>query len=77
MEAKGKNSRLCGNLSMPDKHINSVITCMKHPNPCRVCGSDAYDLCNICIFNFELMTFKGSNSGKTCFFNHNDYSFWT
>ena len=74
--ARGENSRLCGDLSRLDKHIKSVETGLKHPKACRVCGGDAYSICKVCGVPLHFIPSKGQHIGKMCFFDyHNDCFF--
>ena len=73
---RGANSRLCGNLSRLDKHIKSVETALKHPKACKVCGGDAYSMCNICGVPLHFIPTKGKHAGKMCFFDYHDDAFF-
>jgi len=73
---RGENSRLCGNLSRLDKHIKSVETALKHPKACKVCGGDAYSVCNICGVPLHFIPTKGKHAGKMCFFDYHDDAFF-
>ena len=65
--ARGENSRLCGNLPRLDKHIKSVETGLKHPKACRVCGGDTYSICRVCGVPLHFIPSKGQHTGKMCF----------
>ena len=73
---RGDNSRLCGNLSRLDKHIKSVETSLKHPKACKVCGGDAYSVCNVCGVPLHFIPTKGKHAGKMCFFDYHDDAFF-
>ena len=75
-DARGENSRLCGNLTRLNKHLKSVETSLKHPKSCKVCGGDAYSECEICGVFLHTMPAKGKNAGKTCFFDYHDDCFF-
>ena len=73
---RGENSRLCGNLFRLEKHIKSVETALKHPKSCKVCGGDAYSICGVCNVPLHFIPTKGKHTGKICFFDYHDDSFF-
>jgi hypothetical protein len=72
---RGK-SRLCGNLSHFERHVQSVETGKKHPLSCRVCGDNCYSVCTLCDKPLHFFPSRGKNMGKNCFLEyHNDSYF--
>jgi hypothetical protein len=72
---RGK-SRLCGNLSHFERHVQSVETGKKHPLSCRVCGDHCYSMCKLCDKPLHFFPSRGKNQGKNCFLEyHNDNFF--
>ena len=70
---RGANSRLCGDISCLDTHLNSVDQGKKHPNDCKVFGKPEQSNCVVCGVNFYVMTNRGQAAGKTFFkIYHND-----
>ena len=45
---RGANSRLCGNITQIDVHINYAETENNHCNFCKVYGEVSYSKCSIC-----------------------------
>ena len=73
---RGENIRLCGNLCRLDKHIKSAETALKHHKACKVCGGDAYSVCEVCGVPLHFIPTKGKHVGKMCFFDYHDDSFF-
>ena len=72
-----KFSRLCGNMSCLQKHINHLKK-IKCPKQCEICGIDAYTVCTLCPGNPGVHFFptKGIAKGKHCFLEfHSDEYF--
>ena len=74
--ARGKSSRLCGDMSMIQYHLKSMETGRKHPKKCVVCGEDAHSVCTICGKALHLLPQRGPNQGKTCFIEYHSESFF-
>ena len=71
--AKNGDSRLCGDLSLLMKHVESIDTHHKHPRQCSVCGEDCYAECTGCGMTVHQPFAK---KGKYCFFElHDDTKF--
>ena len=62
-----ENSRLCGDLKRLKKHIKSFKHSLKHPKVCKVCGGDAYSMCQLCGVYFHFNPAKGKHAGKNVF----------
>ena len=74
--ARGNNSRLCGDLSMLQHHMNSLETGRKHPKKCVVCGEDSHSFCGICGKALHMLPTRGPNVNKTCFIHYHSDSFF-
>jgi hypothetical protein len=72
---RGK-SRLCGNLSHFERHVQSVVTGKKHPLSCRVCGDHCYSVCTMCDKPLHFFPNRGKNVGKNCFLEYHNDSFF-
>ena len=72
---RGK-SRLCGNLSHFERHVESVQTGKKHPLSCRVCGEQCYSVCGLCNKPLHFFPNRGKNMGKSCFLEYHNDSFF-
>ena len=74
---KGKNPRLCGDLSNLTKHVASIER-FKHERQCAFCGKPAYSRCMLCMGcpPLHFVPQRGENANSTCFFDyHNDVLF--
>ena len=70
------HSRLCGDLSHLQNHINSVENGIKRPRVCHVCGENAYSKCGLCGVALHCYPKKGANVGAECFLQcHSDVFF--
>ena len=74
---KRNHSRLCGNITCLQSHINHLkkIKCAKQ---CEVCGIDTYTVCTLCPGNPGVHFFptKGIAKGKQCYLEfHSDEFF--
>lgn len=70
------HSRLCGDLSHLQHHINSVVTAIKRPKVCQVCGENAYSKCGLCNVALHYFPKKGANVGAECFLHYHSDSFF-
>jgi hypothetical protein len=73
---RGGNSRLCGDLSRLNRHIESVTTGKKHPKTCKACGELCYSECSLCKVALHFVSKRGSSNGKKCFFQWHDDAFF-
>ena len=69
----GLNSRLCGDLTKFQEHVDSIER-TKHQHVCKVCGGPSYTRCNLCPGKPSLHFFpgRGTNKGKSCFVHGHD-----
>ena len=68
-KSRGGNSRLCGDMSMLIRHVDSMKTGLKHERMCKVCGEKCYSECGLCKVPLHYVSNRGSSAGKICFFN--------
>ena len=61
---RGYNSRLCGDLTRLKKHIKSSKHSLKHPKVCKVCGVDAYSMCQLCGVYLHFNPAKEKHAGN-------------
>ena len=71
------NSRLCGDVSCLQKHINHLkkVKCAKQ---CEVCGIDSYTVCTLCPGNPGVHFFptKGIAKAKQCYLEYHSDEFF-
>jgi hypothetical protein len=61
------HSRLCGDLTHLQQHINSTVTALKRPKVCYVCGEPAYSKCGLCDVTLHYFPKRGANAGAECY----------
>jgi hypothetical protein len=61
------HSRLCGDLTHLQQHINSAVTALKRPKVCHVCGEPAYSKCGLCDVTLHYFSKRGANAGAECY----------
>ena len=75
--SSNRDSRLCGDLTGLQRHLDSIETGKHHGKKCVVCGEVSYSTCKLC-GNKPLHFFprNGKNVGKACFFDYHSDSFF-
>jgi hypothetical protein len=70
------HSRLCGDLSHLQDHINSAVTGIKRPKICHVCGAEAYSKCGLCNVALHYFPKRGASTGAECFMQYHSDAFF-
>jgi hypothetical protein len=71
------HSRLCGDLTHLQTHINSAVTAIKHPKVCHVCcGEPAYSKCGLCDVTLHYFSKRGANAGAECYILYHSDAFF-
>jgi hypothetical protein len=69
-------SRLCGDLTHLQNHINSAQTAMKRPKVCVICGEKAYSKCGLCDVALHYFPRTGAYAGAECFLQYHSNAFF-
>jgi hypothetical protein len=70
------HSRLCGDLTHLQQHINLAVTALKHPKVCHVCGEPAYSKCGLCDVTLHYFSKRGANAGAECYLLYHSDAFF-
>jgi hypothetical protein len=70
------HSRLCGDLTHLQEHINSAVTALKRPKVCHVCGEPAYSKCGLCNVTLHYFSKRGANAGAECYLLYHSNAFF-
>jgi hypothetical protein len=70
------HSRLCGDLTHIQQHINSAVTALKRPKVCAVCGEPAYSKCGLCDVTLHHFSKRGANAGAECYLLYHSDAFF-
>jgi hypothetical protein len=70
------HSRLCGDLSHLQQHINAAVTAMKRPKVCHVCGEQAYSMCGLCDVALHYFSKRGAHAGAECYVLYHSDAFF-
>jgi hypothetical protein len=71
------NSRLCGDLTGLQRHLESIVTGKHHGKKCVVCGELSYSTCKLCGDKpLHFYPRNGKSAGKACFFDYHSDGFF-
>jgi hypothetical protein len=70
------HSRLCGDLTHLQDHINAAVTAMKRPKVCHVCGEPAYSKCGLCDVTLHYFSKRGAHAGAECYLLYHSDAFF-
>jgi hypothetical protein len=72
-----RDSRLCGDLTRLQRHMESAVTGKHHGKKCLVCGEMSYSTCKLCGDKpLHFFPRKGKSAGKACFIDYHSDSFF-
>jgi hypothetical protein len=73
---KPPHSRLCGDLTHLQNHINTAVTAIKRPKVCHICGEPAYSMCGLCEVMLHYFSKRGTNAGAECYLLYHSDAFF-
>jgi hypothetical protein len=75
--SSNRDSRLCGDLTRLQRHMESAVTGKHHGKKCLVCGEMSYSTCKLCGDKpLHFFPRKGKSAGKACFVDYHSDSFF-
>jgi hypothetical protein len=75
--SSSRDSRLCGDLTRLQRHLDSVVTGKHHGKKCLVCGELSYSACKLCGDKpLHFFPRNGKSAGKACFVDYHSDSFF-
>jgi hypothetical protein len=75
--SSNRDSRLCGDLTRLQRHVDSIVSGKHHGKKCLVCGELSYSTCKLCGDKpLHFFPRSGKSAGKSCFFDYHSDSFF-